>query len=68
MIAFISQFSLALATVLALFGAWAGFRAVKGVYTHAPAVPLLIAVQRNVLLVFGLVCLAFLFGYYSFFL
>ncbi len=66
MIAFVSQFSLALATVLALFGAVAGFAAVRGVYNHAPAVPLLKSIQRNVLLVSGLVSVAFLGLIYSF--
>ena len=65
MISFISQFSLALATVLALFGAVAGFAAVRGVYTHEPAVPLLVSLQRNVLLVSGLVSVAFLGLIYS---
>jgi hypothetical protein len=65
-IALISQFSLALATVLALFGAVAGFAAVRGVYSHAPAVPLLISIQRNVLLVSGLVGIAFVGLVYSF--
>lgn len=60
MISFISQFSLALATVLALFGAVAGFVAVRGVYVHEPAVPLLVSLQRNVLLVTSLVSVAFL--------
>ena len=66
MIALISQFSLALATVLALFGAVAGFAAVRGVYSHAPAVPLLNSIQRNVLLVSGLVGIAFVGLVYSF--
>ena len=66
MIALISQFSLALATVLALFGAVAGFAAVRGVYNHAPAVPLLKSIQRNVLLVSGLVGTAFIGLIYSF--
>ena len=66
MIALISQFSLALATVLALFGAVAGFAAVRGVYSHAPAVPLLNSIQRNVLLVSGLVSIAFVGLVYSF--
>ncbi|WP_341238212.1 heme lyase CcmF/NrfE family subunit [uncultured Limnobacter sp.] len=66
MIALVSQFSLALATVLALFGAVAGFAAVRGVYNHAPAVPLLKSIQRNVLLVSGLVGTAFIGLIYSF--
>ena len=66
MIALISQFSLALATVLALFGAVAGFAAVRGVYNHNPAVPLLKSIQRNVLLVSGLVSTAFVGLVYSF--
>jgi cytochrome c-type biogenesis protein CcmF len=65
-IAFVSQFSLALATVLSLFGAVAGFVAVRGVFTHEPAVPLLSSVQRNVTMVFGLVSIAFLGLIYSF--
>jgi cytochrome c-type biogenesis protein CcmF len=65
-IATISQFSLALATILALFGALAGFMSVRGVYTHAPAVALLKSLQRNVLLITALVAIAFLGLIYSF--
>ncbi|HEX4855935.1 MAG TPA: cytochrome c biogenesis protein CcsA, partial [Limnobacter sp.] len=66
MIATISQFSLALATVLALFGAVTGYAAVRGVYTHEPAVALLKSIQRNVLLITGLVSIAFLGLVHSF--
>ncbi|HEX4842057.1 MAG TPA: cytochrome c biogenesis protein CcsA, partial [Limnobacter sp.] len=60
MIATTSQLALALATVLSLLGAALGFYWVRGIYTHAPAQPLLQAVQRNVMLVFALVMLAFI--------
>lgn len=66
MIAFVSQFSLALALVLSLFGAVAGFASVRGVFTHEPAVPLLKSVQRNVSVIFGLVLIAFFGLAYSF--
>lgn len=66
MIAFVSQFSLALSTVLALWGAVAGFVAVRGVFNHGAALPLLKSVQRNVALVFSLISIAFAGLVYSF--
>ena len=59
MIAFVSQFALALALVLSLFGAVFGFIGVRGVYSHIPALSLLGAIEKNVTLVFGLLATAF---------
>ncbi len=59
MISLVSQFSLALATVLSLWGALAGFWAIRGVFNHAQSLPLLKSIQRNVYLVFALVSVAF---------
>ncbi|GLR26792.1 heme lyase CcmF/NrfE family subunit [Limnobacter litoralis] len=66
MIAFLSQFFLSLALMLCLMGSGLGFYKIRGVFSHGPAVPLLKAMERNAVLIFALVLLAFAGLAYSF--
>lgn len=66
MIAFLSQFLLALSMVLCAYGAWYGFKSVRGVYSHGLSSVAESAAIRGSGLVFLLVSLAFAGLAYSF--
>lgn len=66
MIAFLSQFVLALSMMICAYGAWHGFRSVRGVYSHGLSLSAESAAIRASGLVFMLVTLAFAGLAYSF--
>jgi cytochrome c-type biogenesis protein CcmF len=66
MIAFLSQFVLAVSMMLCAYGAWYGFRSVHGVYSHGLSSAAESAAIRGSGLVFFLVSLAFAGLAYSF--
>lgn len=66
MIAFLSQFVLALSMMICAYGAWFGFRSVRGVYAHGLSASAVSAAVRGSGLVFLLVFLAFAGLAYSF--